>query len=232
MVKILHLFPNLMNLYGDYANITILKKHLEDQGLKVEVDRKDIEDNIYFEKYDFIYMGPGTNSNLFVALNEIKKYQNVFEACVKKGKTILFTGNAMELLGKTIDDKPALGIFDFKTEHTENIFTGDVIVKNPDLGFVVGFINKQSITVDGKKDRLFDYVYMDDGLNDNMYEGCNKGRVFGTHIIGPVLVKNPDFLQLIVRCLVPEKFKFKKVKYDLELASYIVDLNSLKDRIK
>ena len=32
MIKILHLYADLLNLYGEYGNVTILKKHLEDQG--------------------------------------------------------------------------------------------------------------------------------------------------------------------------------------------------------
>lgn len=232
MVKILHLYPNLMNLYGDYANITVLKKHLEDQGETVKIETKDLEENIFFEKYDFIYMGSGNETNQMVVLNELMKYKDVLKSCVDDGKPILFTGNAMELLGKYIDNEEALGIFDFETKRTDKRYTGDVIVKNDEFGFVVGFINKCSLITGGEKDKLFNYIFMDNNLQDNTYEGYHRNNTYGTHIIGPVLVKNPDFMEKIVQTLLPKNKKFKKIKYEYEVDSYIVTLNALKERIQ
>lgn len=232
MVKILHLYPHLMNLYGDYANVIVLKKHLEDQGLKVSIIEKDIGDDIVFNKYDFVYMGSGTESNLMVALNDLIKYKDELTAYIESGKTMLFTGNAMELLGNYIDEKEALGIFNFETEHTNKRFTGDVIVKNDEFGFVVGFINKSTKIIDNKENRLFEYIFMDNNLKDDKYEGYRKNNLFATHIIGPVLVKNPDFMDTVVKTLLPNNMKFKHIEYKYEKESYIVTLSALKERIK
>lgn len=59
-MKILHLYYDLMNLYGEYGNVVVLVKHLEDQGEEVIVDKKTIGDQIDFTQYDFIYCGSGT----------------------------------------------------------------------------------------------------------------------------------------------------------------------------
>ena len=56
-MKILHLYYDLMNLYGEYGNVVVLAKHLEDQGEEVIVDKKTIGDQIDFTQYDFIYCG-------------------------------------------------------------------------------------------------------------------------------------------------------------------------------
>lgn len=232
MVKILHLFPNLMNLYGDYANIVVLKKHLEDQGVKVKVDYKEIGEKLNLKDYDFIYMGSGTERKLYYALTEIIKYKKEFIDCVNSDKVILFTGNAMELLGKKIGNKEALGVFDFDTKITDKRYTGDVIVRNKDLGFVVGFINRNATIKSEGKDKLFDYIFIDNNLIDNEFEGFHKNNTYATHIIGPVLVKNPDFMNTIVKQLLPAKQKYKDIKYKEEVDSYIVTLNALKDRIE
>lgn len=232
MVRILHLFPNLMNLYGDYANITVLKKHLEDQGEQVIVDRKDIEDNIYFDKYDFVYMGSGTESNLVVALEKIMKYKDDIVKYVESRKTLLFTGNASELFGKTIDGVEALNIFNFSTIHTNKRFTGDVIVKDKKKNFVVGFINRSSNIIRGDDSNyLFEYVMMDKGLNDNDEEGFVLNNAFVTHIIGPILVKNPDFMNRIIKAILPSVYEYKNIRYEDEVESYLVTLEALKDRI-
>ena len=73
MIRILHLYHDLLNLYGEYGNISILKKHLEDQGEEVTVEKKSIGDDFSFEDYDFIYSGAGMESNTMVALKDLKK---------------------------------------------------------------------------------------------------------------------------------------------------------------
>ena len=86
-----------MNMYGDYANIVVLKKHLEDQDFSVNVDELDIGETVDINLYDFIYMGSGTESKQSMALDDIRRYRDIFNKSVNNNKTILFTGNAMEL---------------------------------------------------------------------------------------------------------------------------------------
>ena len=231
-MKLLHLYPNLMNMYGDYANILALKKHLEDQGLTVKVDYKDINEDIDFSLYDFIYMGSGTESKELIALNDIIKYKDEFNNLVNNNKVILFTGNASELLGKSIDDNLALNVFDFKTQHIDKRYTGDVIVYNDEIGELVGFVNKSSIISGDKEHKLFKYIFKDNNLNDEEYEGYIKNNVFATELIGPILLKNPNFMKYIVKKLLPNNQTYIDKEYKYELASYNVTLNALKERIK
>lgn len=227
-MRILHLYPDLMNLYGDYGNIAVLKKHLSDQGVKVTVDRKDINEVIDFRKYDFVYMGSGTQSNQRVALDAFKKYEYMFRIYVDNGGVALFTGNAMELLGNRIDEADALGIVDFDTETRDARYTGDVIVNNDEIGSVVGFVNKSSLIINGEKDALFTYEFKDNNLVDNSYEGYRYNNLFGTHIIGPVLVKNPNFMKTIVRLLVKEDYQ--EIRYENEENAYDINLRELRRR--
>ncbi len=227
-MKILHLYPNLMNLYGEYGNVTVLKKHLEDLKIKVEIDRKEVQDDIDLLKYDFIYMGSGTESKQLIALNDLMKYKPLLKKCVEEDKVILFTGNAMELLGKKIDDHEALNIIDFETVTKEKRYTGDVIVTNEQIGEVVGFINKSTLITGGQQYKLFDYEFRYETLEDNDYEGYRYHNTFGTHIIGPVLVKNPGFMNLIVSLLA--KDKFQKIDYPFEDEAYETTLRELRKR--
>ena len=227
-MKILHLFPDLMNLYGDYGNLTILVRHLKDLGIPVTIDRRDIDDVIDFPAYDMVYMGPGTEKNQLVALRELKNYEYQFNEYINDNKLLLLTGNAMELLGERIDEEPALNLLDFYTEITDKRYTGDVIVKNDTLGEVVGFINKSSLIYGGEKDKLFTYVFKDSNLEDNDYEGYHFKNVYGTHIIGPILAKNPSFLNLIVRSLA--RSQYRSIEYNYETDAYEVTLKALKHR--
>ena len=74
---------------------------------------------------------------------------------------------------------------------------GAVIVKNDDIGEVVGFINKCSHIEEIEDIKLFDYLFKDNNLVDNKYEGYHVDNFYGTHIIGPILVKNPCLMNHI-----------------------------------
>lgn len=227
-MNILHLYPNLMNLYGDYGNITVLIDHLKDLGIEVNLDKKEVTDLIDFNKYDFIYMGSGTEENEMIALQELKKYKVFLNNYCKQGKAGLFTGNAMELFGNKINEEEALGFVDFNVSITDKRYTGDVILKNDYLGEVVGFINRSSIIDGGRDNSLFTYEFRYNNLPDNDYEGFRYHNIFGTHVIGPVLVKNPKFMKYILQLLA--KDKYQDLNYSFEEEAYSITLNELRKR--
>lgn len=228
MIKILHLYPQLMNLYGDYGNLTVLCRHLKDLGLEVQVDRKEPDDLFCLFDYDLIYMGSGTESNQKVALEKLKRQTNELKSCLENGKVILFTGNAMELLGKKIDDEEGLELIDFTVSTSEKRYTGDVILHNDQIGDVVGFINKSTLIQGGKENALFYYEFRDINLEDNEYEGYRLNNLFGTHVIGPVLVKNPPFMDHIVELLAGKDYR--KIVYEHEQKAYETNLSQLRKR--
>ena len=234
-MKILHLYYDLMNLYGEYGNVVVLKKHLIDQGFDVLVDKKTINEDINFEDYDFVYCGSGTEKNELFVLDDLIKRKESFLKGLDKGMICLFTGNSMELLGKSIGDKKALDIVPLKVTLTKNRYTGDVIVENKECGEIVGFINKCSIIDENEDIKLFDYLFKDLNLKDGNYEGYKVNNLYGTHIIGPILVKNPNFMKHIVTRLGQKKdinFIYKELSYPYEEDSYSVTLKALKQRIK
>ena len=76
MINVLHLYYDLLNLYGENANTRCIKRSLELNKIKVRVDLKSINDDIDFDKYDIIYIGQGSEENLLLALNDINKRKN------------------------------------------------------------------------------------------------------------------------------------------------------------
>ena len=105
-------------------------------------------------------------------------------------------------------------------------------MKNEEIGEIVGFINKSSIISGGEKISLFDYVFKDENLVDNDYEGYRYHNAFGTHVIGPLLVKNPNFMKRIVELLAGENHEYRDIAYPYEEDSYQVTLKALKQRGK
>ncbi len=232
-MKILHLYYDLMNLYGEYGNVVVLNKHLLDQGINSIIDRKSIGDDIDFKQYDFIYIGSGSERNEMLALADLKKRYKSFKEAIDNGSIIFLTGNAMELLGKKVNNEDGLNIVNITSEFTNNRYTGDVILKNDSIGEVVGFINKCSIIKHDESIKLFDYVFKDSNLPSDKSEGYHIKNIYGTHVIGPILVKNPNLMKAIVlKLLEKENVKYKDIDYEFEDDSYNVTLNALKERIQ
>lgn len=204
-LNILHLYPSLMGLYGEYANLTLLKEKLELAGVTVNLISAEPEETPDFETADFIYMGAGTERSQKAALTAILPHREALKKAIDREAVVLFTGNAMEMLGASVTDAAGkawegLGLAGFTSTETDKRTPGDVIAL-PTLweAPVVGFMNKCSLTM-GVDSPLFPNLSLGFGNEKELGgEGYVSGNLFATHLTGPVLVKNPDFLDFLVR---------------------------------
>ena len=204
-LTILHLYPDCMSLYGEYANLAVLRRHLEAMGVTVTVETALFEDEPPFDRADFIYMGAGTERTQKAALKALLPHKKALQAAVERGAVVLFTGNAMEMLGVSVTDVsgdawPGLELADFATVETDKRVPEDVIAHTTLWdGPVVGFMNKCSVTK-GVAAPLFGQLSLGFGNEaEKGPEGYASGNVFATHLTGPVLVKNPDFTDYLIR---------------------------------
>ena len=240
-MKILHLYHDIMNLYGEYANVAALKRMLEYNKVPCTVDTLSVEDKLELLEYDFIYVGSGTESNQKYALEHLKKYREQLKSYVNAGRFLLMTGNAFEILGKTITDAKGkeyegLGFFDFTVTEQERIRnTADAIFSlagkdgtNADRE-LVGFVNKCS-TIQGITTPLF-HVKM--GLGNEAggkMEGIVYNNFYGTHLTGPMLIKNPYFLLDLASKLCGKELEGDYLTY--EKAGYEITLRELSKRLE
>ena len=210
-MKLLHLYHDIMNLYGDYANILALQRTLQVNDIEAEIERISLGKPANLSEYDFIYIGSGTEKNQKVVLSEFRRYTEQLKAYIAAGRPILMTGNSFEMLGKSITDgdgnvHEGLGLYDFTvTEERGKRYTSDIIATAGSLNQpLVGFINKSSM-IRGVTNPL-DTVTFGFGNNaDEMTEGIRDKNLYGTHITGPVLVKNPHFLIYLAEKLLISK---------------------------
>lgn len=206
-LTVLHLYPDCMSLYGEYANLAVLRRHLAAMGVSVTVETALFEDTPPFDRADFIYMGAGTERTQKAALAALLPHKEALRAAVDRGAVVLFTGNAMELLGASITEEesgkvwPCLGFGEFTTVETGYRAPEDVVARTSRWdSFVVGFMNKCS-EIYGVTTPLFEQVERGPGNAGDgpREEGYVDGNVFATHLTGPVLVKNPDFVDFLIR---------------------------------
>ena len=102
-VKILHLYYDLLNLYGESGNIIALRDALLDQGIKPIIDKKSLGDTIDFMQYDIVYLGEGSEYNQDLAREDILKYKDELNSYIEDNKILIATGNSYELFGDKIN---------------------------------------------------------------------------------------------------------------------------------
>lgn len=240
-INILHLYPDLMNLYGEYANVSVLERHLCDQGFEVTVTKADSVQDIDLTTFHFIYIGAGMEQSQKYALADLMQKKEDFQTFSNDKKVMLLTGSAYEFLGRTIIDSAGqsyealeIGNFTAAQQGSKRITT-DCYASCAFLDkIVVGFINKCSDITDN--DEPIFNMKMGYGDNrDSKDEGFRKGNTFGTYMTGPILVKNPAMMQYIVECIgktADPDFEYKAVDYPYEQKAYEVTQQKLSERME
>ncbi|MBR3888536.1 MAG: glutamine amidotransferase [Clostridia bacterium] len=232
-IKVLHLYHDILNLYGDYGNVVILKKHIEDQGNTVTLEKKSIGEEYDPNNYNFVYIGAGTERGLDRVLKDIKLHKEQFKKFIDDRKYILATGNSFEMFGKKIEEEEALNIFDYEVQRDKDRKTSDIIYSSEYLkGKVVGFVNK-STRVYHNMNPFFKVEFGIGENEKNDYEGVKYKNFYGTHISGPILARNPELLQTLVLGMCKDlsrDFKPKKIDYTNEQRGYELVLEELTKR--
>lgn len=243
-MKILHLYDDLMNLYGENGNIRVLCRHLADQGIAAELERKSIGDAVDFSEYAFIYCGSGTERNQKVALSHLRQFADSLKQAISDGVPCLFTGNALEMLGRVIhgldgQEYAGLGLLPFEvTEHPDTRYTGDAVLSAAWLpgGDAVGFVNKcTELSGLPEGNALFTVKLGMGNHTGSQWEGLRLENCFGTYLTGPVLVKNPQLMRMMVT-LIGQRgdagFAYQEIAYPYEEDSYQVTHKALLERME
>ena len=115
-INILHLYYDLMNLYGEVGNINAIVHSLKEEKIKVNVDNLTINDQIDFSKYDLIYIGCGTELNRNIVLKDILRYKSEIFKFIESNGFVIATGNSLEVFLNIINDNKFLGICDYNSK--------------------------------------------------------------------------------------------------------------------
>ena len=206
-VKIIHLYPDLMNLYGSYANVSAVKRLLERLGHSVTVETVAPGQDASLSAADFLFLGAGTERRQVFALDDFARFGDDVKALAADGCPMLFAGTAMELLGASVTDaagttRAGIGLADFTAVQGKQRFVEDVY-GHTDLFAepVVGFINKCA-KISGVATPLLTGLDMGFGNEaERGPEGFRRDNVFASELTGPILIKNPKLLEAVTAAI-------------------------------
>ena len=232
-LKIAHLYPELLNLYGDRGNIISLKKRAEWRGIDMDVKEYRLTDKIDFENIDILFIGGGSDREQLLVCHRLKEIKDDFKNYVENNGVVVAICGGYQLLGKyykmkneTID---GLEILDIHTESGEGRLIGNVVIEANFLDRpIVGFENHGGRTYIEKHNPLGKVIYGNGNNDDDKVEGVLYKNVIGTYLHGPLFPKNPHLCDYIIKKALQNKYgevELEELEDSVEFAAndYIVN---------
>lgn len=222
-IKILHLFADYLNLYGDSANIKAIEKYLNAQKIDYELIRHCYNEEIDLNDTDLIFIGCGTENNLASAYHKLLNYKDDLKSYIALNKAILLTGNAA-----TLFSNQRLKLFDYDIENFNRYAYEAILSANFTKELMIGFFNGEYRIKDNKQ-YLFKLEIQNQNKLNFEYDGYQYQNFYASSFIGPILVRNYQFLDHLMKKIILNKdpnFPIKELDFKLEkkaLGQYLKD---------
>ena len=210
-MKIIRLYPDVMNLYGDIGNLTCIKKRLQWRGIDCSVTEVPLGAKADFSDADLIFIGSGREEEQKILHADLLENKaEALRSAAQAGTAILAIGGGFELLGKYIvlSDGNRLeltGVLDMHTVGGKSRHTGNYMFSTP-FGKVVAFENHSGSTYLGEGLESLGKIETGYGNNGDGDEGARWKNVFGSYGHGPLLPKNPALCDEIIRAALSRRF--------------------------
>ena len=227
-IKILYLYPDMLELYGDYGNIQVLKYRIESRGYKAIIDRYSIGDATPdFNNYDIVFAGGGADNEQSILAEDLVKYKENIKEAVNNGVFFLLICGAYQLFGKYYKGVegniiPGLEVFDYYTvanPDRKKRCIGNIVIdanlrsSNNDTDSTESNIKTKVIGFENHGGQTFDISNSFGNVlfgNGNKFgdaeEGFFNNNVIATYLHGPLLSKNPELCDYIIKYCLDRKY--------------------------
>jgi len=219
-INLCHLYPDLLNLYGDRGNIISLSKRCEWRGINIVVHNLSLGDTFSAEQYDIVFLGGGQDYEQEIIQDDLLKSKgNEIRNAIENDKVFLTICGGYQLLGKyykTWDGKEIefLGALDLWTIGGKKRMIGNIVFECDFLksencdGQIVGFENHSGRTYLGAGVKPLGKVIKGYGNNgEDSFEGATYKNVFCSYSHGSLLPKNPFLSDHLIELALKKKYK-------------------------
>ncbi|MBS6598465.1 MAG: DUF1727 domain-containing protein, partial [Collinsella sp.] len=204
-LRIVYLYPDALNLYGDGGNVIALERRCAWRGIPVRVDEVRMGESLDLTDADIVMMGGGSDRDQLAVAHELFAQKDKVAAYVEDGGSLLAICGSYQLLGRSYymgeNRIEGLGVIAAETVRGSDRLIGNVAVKT-DLSPepFVGFENHGGRTLlDAEATPLGTSVVTGTGNNgDDGFEGIIYKGVIGTYLHGPALPKNPELADWLI----------------------------------
>ncbi|MEK6846754.1 MAG: glutamine amidotransferase [Nanoarchaeota archaeon] len=236
-LNICHLYPDLMDTYGDRGNILTIQYRCKQRGIKVIYSPLTINDKL-LANYDLYFFGGGQDQAQCIVEHDLAKKSAALRQAVDRGAVLLSICGGYQLLQKyfvTTEGKeiPGIGLFNAFTEASETRMMNNLLIEiNPKLlsniqktyqstmnheprtmNHLIGFENHSGKTYLEEGTMPMGKVLKGSGNNgQDKTEGAVYKNAFGCYLHGSLLPKNPHFADLLISKALEKNYGKIKLK--------------------
>jgi hypothetical protein len=202
-IRILHLYPKDMNIYGDNGNVLVIQKRLKWRGIETEILKYNPGDK-FPDDVDIIIGGGGQDSGQLKVQDNLLKIGPILHELANKNVPMLMICGLYQLFGhyfKTLEgvEIKGIGLLDITTVGNNERLIGNIVCKSKKFGEIVGYENHSGQTFLGKNVTPLSTVVQGAGNNmSDKYEGAIYNNVIGTYLHGSLLPKNPHIADFLI----------------------------------
>jgi len=216
-LRIGHLYPDAMNIYGDIGNVRALQQRARWRDIEVDVPPTQ-PGPAKLRACDTLFMGGGQDRDQSRIFKDFTRHKrDALTQAVEQGAAILAVCGGYQLLGHAYVDADGhelegLGLLDLRSSAGNDRWIGNVVIEaDANLGLtphtLVGFENHGGRTHLGPALTPLGRVVVGGGNNgQDGGEGVIAGRVIGTYLHGSLLPKNPHFADHLIFLALQRKY--------------------------
>lgn len=209
-ITIGHLYPDLLNLYGDRGNIQCMKKRCEWRGIEVQVKEFQLEDSIDFSELDIVLLGGGSDREQSLVCERLQEIRGDFKSYVEDYGVVIAVCGGYQLLGEYYQTEeetiPGLHLVDLHTIQKPGRLIDNIVLQSDLFSMpVVGFENHGGRTYIGSNQPFGRVLYGSGNDGESGYEGVVYKNVIGTYLHGPLLPKNPQVCDWLIAKAIERK---------------------------
>lgn len=196
-IRLLHLYPDRMSIYGDYGNILALTQRMAWRNIAYEYNTYTIGDKLRGD-YDIVFIGGGQDKGQQYVAQDLQTCAHYLHDHYRSDKPILAICGGYQLFGQYFItnegvELPGIHIFDIVTKAGEQRMIGNIVIENERLGKLVGFENHSGETELLGTAKPLGKVLKGYGNNtSSQTEGVWMKSAIGTYMHGSFLPKNPS----------------------------------------
>jgi CobQ-like glutamine amidotransferase family enzyme len=214
-LKILWMYHDLMDLYGDKGNLLVLKERAEQRGIEVQLDTCTLNEEKDCRDYDLFFLGGGADREQNLIYEDLLKRKTHIQQAMDEKTAFLLICGGYQLFGQYYKDQDGkqvngLGFFDYYTVagDRDHRCIGNIAITatiDQETFEAVGFENHGGQT-QNVSSPLGNVLSGHGNTYDGGLEGFINDQVLATYMHGPLLPKNPKIADLMLKRALKKRY--------------------------